>query len=77
MRYNCHRTIKNKNKKEGGYSPSCSVVKNLTANVGDLGWKDLLEEEMAIQVFLLGKFHAQRSLEGYSPWGCKESDTTK
>ena len=25
-------------------------------------------------VFLLGKFHGQRSLEGYSPWGCKESD---
>ena len=25
-------------------------------------------------VFLPGKFYAQRSLEGYSPWGCKESD---
>ena len=22
-------------------------------------------------VFLLGKFHKQRSLAGYSPWGCK------
>ena len=28
-------------------------------------------------VFLLGKFHRQRSLAGYSPWGCKESDTTE
>ena len=28
-------------------------------------------------VFLPGKFHGQRKLEGYSPWGCKESDTTE
>ena len=28
-------------------------------------------------VFLLGKFHGQRNLEDYSPWGCKESDTTE
>ena len=27
-------------------------------------------------VFLPGKFHGQRRLSGYSPWGCKESDTT-
>jgi len=25
---------------------------------------------------LPGKFHGQRSLVGYSPWGCKKSDTT-
>ena len=25
----------------------------------------------------MGKFHGQRSLAGYSPWGCKESDTTE
>ena len=24
-----------------------------------------------------GEFHGQRSLVGYSPWGCKESDTTE
>ena len=28
-------------------------------------------------VFLPGKFHGQRSLAGYSPWGCKELDTTE
>ena len=28
-------------------------------------------------VFLPGEFHRQRSLAGYSPWGHKESDTTK
>ena len=28
-------------------------------------------------VFLPGEFHGQRSLAGYSPSGCKESDTTE
>ena len=28
-------------------------------------------------VFLLGKFHGQRSLAGYSLWGRKESDMTE
>ena len=28
-------------------------------------------------VFLPEEFHGQRSLVGYSPWGCKESDMTK
>ena len=28
-------------------------------------------------VFLPGESHGQRSLEGCSPWGCKESDTTE
>ena len=28
-------------------------------------------------VFLLGKFHGQRSLVGYSPWGHKELDMTE
>ena len=26
-------------------------------------------------VFLPGKYHGQRSLAGYNPWGCKKSDT--
>ena len=28
-------------------------------------------------VFLPGEFHEQRSLTGYSPWDCKESDMTE
>ena len=28
-------------------------------------------------VFLPGELHGQRKLADYSPWGCKESDTTK
>ena len=30
-----------------------------------------------LSVFLPGEFHGQRSLVGYTPWGCKESDTTE
>ena len=33
-------------------------------------------EWQPIPVFLPGKRHGQRSLAGYSPWDCKESDTT-
>ena len=40
-----------------------------------LGWEDLLEK--GIPVFLPGKFHGQRSLVVYSPWGHKELDTTE
>ena len=28
-------------------------------------------------VYLPGEFHGQRSLVGYSPWGCKELDATE
>ena len=28
-------------------------------------------------VFLPGKYHGQTSLVGYSPWGCKELETTE
>ena len=33
-------------------------------------------EWQPIPVFLPGEFHGQKSLAGYSPWGCKESDAT-
>ena len=43
--------------------------------VRSLGQEDPLEEGMATTpVFLPGESHGQRSLAGYSPWGCKESD---
>ena len=58
------------------------MVKNLPAmqetRVPPLGREDLLEQEMAITpVFLPGESHGQRSLVGYSPWGCKELDMTE
>ena len=34
-------------------------------------------EWLPIPVFLSGELHGQRSLAGYSPWGCKESDMTE
>ena len=49
-----------------------------SAGVPSLGREDPLEEEMApTPVFLPGESHGQRSLVGYSPRGCKESDTTE
>ena len=47
--------------------------------VRSLGQKDPLKKGMGLPtpVFLPGKFHGQRSLAGYSPWGRKESDTTE
>ena len=43
-----------------------------------LGWENPLEKERAtLSVLLPGKFYGQRSLVGYSPWGCKESDMTE
>ena len=45
-----------------------------------LDWKDPLEEEMTTRCSILawlGKSHGQRSLAGYSPWGCKELDVTE
>ena len=57
--------------------------KNPPANARDVGDTDLilqedpLEKEMATHsVFLPGKFSGQRSLAGYSPLDCKESDMT-
>ena len=34
-----------------------------------------LVKKIFIPVFIPGKVHRQRNLAGYSPWGCKESDT--
>ena len=48
------------------------MVKNPPTKAGDiepsiqsLDWEDPLEEDMATSVFLPGKSHGQRSLEGY------------
>ena len=58
------------------------AVKNLPAMQGiwirSLGQEDPLEKEMATHSSILaGESHGQRSLLGYSPWGCKESDPTE
>ena len=67
--------------------PGDTAVKNLPANGGDA--KDLLgfHPQMGktpwsriwqpTPVSLPRKYHGQRSLVGYSPWGCKELVTTE
>ena len=46
--------------------------------VQSLGQEDPSEENMATHSsFLPGETQGQRSLAGYSPWGCKESDATE
>ena len=56
------------------------VVKNLPANVGysidagsipGLGRSPGGGKRQPTPVFLPGEFHGQRSLVGYSPWGCR------
>ena len=42
--------------------------------VGKLPWR---RKWQLTPVFLPGRSHEQRSLAGYSPWGCKDSDTTE
>ena len=65
-------------------SPMAQHVKNPPAmrktqemHVQFLGWKDPLEKEMETHsVFLPGKSHGEKSLVGFSPKGCEESDST-
>ena len=46
--------------------------------VQSLCQEDPLDKGMATHSSILArKFHGQRSLVGYSPCGCKESDTTE
>ena len=42
--------------------------------VGKIPWR---REWQPTPVFLPEEYHGQRSLLGYSPWGCKESDMTE
>ena len=42
--------------------------------VGKIPWK---RKRQPTPVFLPGKSHGQKSLTGYSPWGCKKLDMTE
>ena len=57
--------------------PGGSVIKNPPANEGNVGKIPWRRKWQPTPVFLLGKSHGQRSLVDYSPWGRKESNTTK
>ena len=65
-------------------TPFGSVGKNPPANAGCkfdpwVGKNECLGEGNGepLQYSCLEKFHGQRSLAGYSPWGYKKSNTTK
>ena len=65
-----------------GASLVAQLVENLPAMqetwIQFLGREDPLEKEMQpTPVFLPGKSHGWRSLTGYSPWGCTESNMTE
>ena len=61
------------------------IVKNLPVKVEDrrhgfdpwVGKNPWRRKWQPTPIFLPGKFHGQRSLVGYSPWGPKESDWTE
>ena len=61
--------------------PSGSVIKNLPANAEDSisvpGLGRSPGEGNGNQVFLPGKYHGQRNLVGYIPWGHEELDITE
>ena len=62
----------------GGQEPTCQCRKHERERIGP--WVKKIPWRRAWQpspVSLPGEFHGQRSLAGYSPWGCKESDTTE
>ena len=47
-------------------------------SVQSLGWEISWRRNwQPTPVFLPGGFHGQRSLVGYYPWGCRQSDTTE
>ena len=69
-----------------GASKLALVVKNSPASAGDARdvgldpWVGKISWRRAwhpTSVFLPGESHGQRSLGGYGPYGCKESDTTE
>ena len=63
---------------KSGYDEFGASGKVSSCNAGDPCSIPGSEREwLPTPVFLPGEFHGQRSLVGYSPWGCKESDTTE
>ena len=65
------------------FFPGSSPGKESTCNAGDpssmpgLGRSPGGEHGIPLQYSCLENPHGQRNLTGYSPWGCKESNTTE
>ena len=61
----------------GNYLYSICIVLNIVPGFNPWVRKILWRRKwQPTPVLLPGKFHGQRSLVGYSPWGCKELDKT-
>ena len=59
----------------GGKEPACQCRRpGFNPWVGKIPWR---RKWQSTPVLLPGKSHGQRSLVGYSPWGCKELDMTE
>ena len=77
---NCWKNVyQNINSYPQWVSLVAQTVKNLPAvqETQVLSWVRKIpwrREWLPTPVFLPGEFHGQRSLAGYSPWGCKELD---
>ena len=61
-----------------GKEPTCQCKRHKRHEfdpwVGTMPWRKAWQ---LTPIFLPGESHGQRSLVGYSPWGCKESDMTE
>ena len=59
-----------------GKEPACQCRRHkrhqFNPCVGKIPWS---KKRQPTPVFLPGKLREQKSLQGYSPWGCKELDT--
>ena len=70
-------------KHQGKFDLRAQLVKNLPVNAGDpssilgSGRSPGGGHGPLTPGFWPGESHAQRSLLGYSPWGCKDSDMTE
>ena len=57
-----------------GKESACSAVEpEFNHWVGKIPWR---RKQHLTPVFLPGKFHGQKTLAGYSSWGCEQSDMT-
>ena len=61
-----------------GKEPTCQCRRHkrcvFNPWVGKIPWR---RKWQPTPVYVLGESHGQRSLMGYSPWGCKESNMTE
>ena len=80
------REVKGKGERERYTQLRASMVAQMIKNlptmqetrVQSLGWEDPLEKGKAtLSSILAWRSHEQRSLVGYSVWGCRKSDMTE